>query len=90
MPPHIGVAFRRFRGASMRAALMDARPCAVPSRICVGPEKNCSVNFRPFGAYKERSEFGKEFRVSIKSHSSSHRQFFYHGGLGWLGCAFVA
>ena len=26
--------------------------------------------------FKERSEFGNEFRVSIKSHSSSHRLFF--------------
>ena len=61
----------------MRAALMDARPCAVPSRICVGPaKKKCSVNFRPFSAHKERSEFGNEFRVLIKSRSSSHRLFF--------------
>ena len=27
------------------------------------PQKICSVNFRPFSAYKERSEFGNEFRV---------------------------
>ena len=72
MPPHIGVAFRRFRGASMRAALMDARPCAAPITDLRWPgKKKCSVNFRPFSVGKERSEFGNEFRVSTKFHNSS-------------------
>ena len=71
---------------------MDARPCAAPiTDFRLPGKKNCSVNFRPFSVGKERSEFGNEFRVSIKSHSSSLRLFFYHGGLGWQGRAsFVA
>ena len=53
MPPHIGLAFRRFRDASMRAAPMDAG-AMFPDKA---RQKICSVNFRPFSAYKERSEF---------------------------------
>ena len=53
-----GLAFRRFRDASMRVAPMDARHCVAPITDFRWPgKKNCSVNFRPFSAYKERSEF---------------------------------
>ena len=59
-----GLAFRLFRDASIRAAIMDARPKEIggqtPSQIPVNvePAKNiCSVNFRLFSVNKERSEF---------------------------------
>ena len=62
----IGLAFRLFRDASIRGAIMDARPKGLggqtPSQypVNVDPAKNfCSVNFRLFSAYKERSEFEK-------------------------------
>ena len=62
----IGLAFRLFRDASIRAAIMDARPKGLggqtPSQSPVNVDlaKNfCSVNFRLFSADKERSEFEK-------------------------------
>ena len=60
----IGLAFRLFRDASIRAAIMDARPdglggqTSTLSLVNVDPAKNfCSVNFRLFSVNKERSEF---------------------------------
>ena len=74
------------RTLGSRSAGSVAHPCAQrlwmpvlmqrPLLICVDPAKKCSVNFRPFSVGKERSEFGNEFRVSIKSHTSSHQLFF--------------
>lgn len=60
----IGLAFSLFRDASIRAAIMDARPKGIggqtPPQIPVNVDpakKICSVNFRLFSADKERSEF---------------------------------